>query len=212
MDKTRLTLLAGLIAAISSARPPHRFDARVAAIVANLTTLQKAKQLDMYYGSSQLLTNGTLDFAKVDAALGADGIGVVHDLYDPMTGGRSIINQLQAYILNSTGPKIPIMFVEECLHGVQQSGKTVLPQQIGSAATFDHDILYAVGAAIGKEARAYGIVQCFAPVIGTARDPRWGRVEETFGESTRLTAELTTQWVLGAQVIYFFALAIYLLI
>ena len=185
----------------AAARPAHRFDDRVAAIVANLTVLQKAKQLDMYYGSSQLLTNGSLDLKKVEDAFGgADGgIGVVHDLYDPFINGRSIINALQAYALNSTSTKIPILFVEECLHGVQQAGKTVLPQQIGAAASFSHDTLYRIGAAIGKEARAYGIMQCFAPVIGTARDPRWGRVEETFGESARLAAELTTRWVLGAQ-------------
>jgi beta-glucosidase-like glycosyl hydrolase len=111
-----------------------------------------------------------------------------HDLYDP---DGSIQNALQTYVLaNASGPRVPIMFVEECLHGVQQAGKTVFPQQIASAASFDGPLLQRIGAAIAKEARAYGIVQCFAPVIGTAREPRWGRVQETYGEDVFLTSVL----------------------
>jgi beta-glucosidase len=198
--RTRVLFALAVASTAASAPPrrhPHRLDARVAAVVANMTLAQKAATLDMWFGSVDLLTNGTLDGAKVAAAFATGAAPVVHDLYDP-TG--DIQRALQAYVRsapNSAG--VPILFVEECLHGTQQAGKTVLPQQIALAASFNPPLAGAVGALIGKESRAYGIHQCFAPVIGTAREPRWGRVEETYGEDVWLTGELAYHWVLGAQ-------------
>ena len=192
----RALLLAGALAGVL-ARRPHRLDARVAAVVANMSLAQKVSTLDMYFGSSQLLTNGSLDYVKVAAVLGGGGSPVVHDLYDP-TG--DIQRALQQYVLSVPGsPRVPLMFVEECLHGTQQAGKTVFPQQIALAATFNPPLAQQIGAMIAQESRAYGIVQCFAPVIGTAREPRWGRVQETYGEDVWLTAQLAYHWVLGAQ-------------
>lgn len=63
-----------------------------------------------------------------------------------------------------------------------QGGHTVFPQSIALASSWDSDLLFRVGKAIGSEARAYNIRECFSPVLGIAREPRWGRTEETYGE------------------------------
>lgn len=175
---------------------------RVQTIVNNLTTVQKAKQIDQYYGNAEFLSFGNINWTAVTNEFANDGVGIIHDLYAPgnnADNGTSIINQLQQYILTNTDPKIPILFVEECLHGVQQSAKTVFPAPIASSASFDRSLMYEIGSTIGKEARAYGIVQCFAPVIGTSREPRWGRTVETFGEDVFLTSTHALMYVLGAQ-------------
>lgn len=65
----------------------------------------------------------------------------------------------------------------ECLHGVGSFKQSMFPQAIGMAATFDTDLIYRVGRAIGSEARSIGIHACFAPVLDLAKDPRWGRVQ-----------------------------------
>jgi beta-glucosidase len=177
---------------------------RAESVVASLTPLQKIKQLDMLWGNVQLLANGRVNWTAVAddvGGIGVDGVGVVHDTYAPghAENGGSVFNALQFYAMNASEPKVPVMFVEECLHGVAQPGKTVFPAPIGSAASFDKALMYEIGATIGKEARAYGIVMCFAPVIGTAREPRWGRVVETFGEDVFLTSNMALMYSLGAQ-------------
>lgn len=162
-----------------------------------MTNLQKAKQIDQWYGNQQLLLpDASINWTAVEYYFASDGVGVVHDLYDP---DGDIQNQLQSYVATNTTTRVPIMFVEECLHGVAQAGKTVFPAPVGSAAAFDKELMYTIGQTIGQEARAYGIVQCFAPVIGTAREPRWGRVVEGFGEDVFLTANSALMYVLGAQ-------------
>ena len=69
----------------------------------------------------------------------------------------------------------------QCLHGGAGNQKTVFPTPLTSSASFNPTLLNDIGRAIALETRAYGICQCFAPVIGLAREPRWGRVEETYG-------------------------------
>lgn len=156
----------------------------------------------MHYATNEFFTAaGELNMTAVDAIAGGDGLGVIHDFYAPASAGAagsSFANILQSYMLNSSS-QIPALFVEECLHGVQQSGKTVFPAPIGSAASFDKALLFEIGAMTAREARAYGIAQCFAPVIGTAREPRWGRVVETFGEDIALTSHLALMITLGMQ-------------
>jgi beta-glucosidase-like glycosyl hydrolase len=80
--------------------------------------------------------------------------------------------------------RVPIPFLQtgECLHGVGSFKGTIFPQQVGMAATFDPDLVYRVGRALGTEARAIGIHACFSPVLDLGKEPRWGRVQEDFGK------------------------------
>ncbi len=77
---------------------------------------------------------------------------------------------------------IPDLRWGEVLHGVVSDGATAFPQAIAMGSTWDPALLREMGDAVAKEARALGVHQGYAPMLGLARDPRWGRVEESYGE------------------------------
>ncbi len=113
--------------------------------------------------------------------------------------GPEINNQLQKYAVEKTRLGIPFLLSEEGLHCYTSPDSTCFPQQIGLAATFDPKWGYRMGRAIATEARAHGISEIFAPVMDLARDPRYGRTEETYGEDVHLSAEFARETVLGFQ-------------
>ena len=94
---------------------------------------------------------------------------------------------------------IPVIFTGEALHGIAGTRATVLPIPTAWAATFEPDYAYRAGRVIAKETRSLGIFEILAPNLDVARDPRWGRTEETFGEDTYLSSELAYQIVTGEQ-------------
>ncbi|KAB7644078.1 glycoside hydrolase family 3 N-terminal domain-containing protein [Polymorphobacter fuscus] len=94
---------------------------------------------------------------------------------------------------------IPILFHEEALHGLMAPEATSFPQAIALASAFDRDLVQRVNAVIARETRAHGTVLALSPVVDIARDPRWGRIEETFGEDPYLCGELGVAAVLGLQ-------------
>ncbi len=113
--------------------------------------------------------------------------------------GPDITNKLQKYAVEQTRLGIPFLFSEEGLHCYTSPDSTCFPQQIGLAATFEPSWGYKMGRAIATEARSYGISEIFAPVMDLARDPRYGRTEETYGEDTHLSAAFARETVLGFQ-------------
>lgn len=92
---------------------------------------------------------------------------------------------------------IPPIVMCESLHGILGKGATMFPQSIGMGGTFDPDLMRRVGDAIGKEARAIGIKLSLAPDLDLGRDPRWGRLEETYGESSYLVRKMGEAYVEG---------------
>jgi beta-glucosidase-like glycosyl hydrolase len=102
------------------------------------------------------------------------GIGAMHDLY---VTNSTQYNALQT--LNSQKSRLDIPFLQfgECLHGVGSFKQSMFPQSIGMAASFDTELVYRVGRAIGSEARSIGIHACFSPVLDLGLEPRWGRGE-----------------------------------
>ena len=110
-----------------------------------------------------------------------------------------IFNEMQRYAVEHTRLGIPIYFAEECPHGLMAVGATVYPTGLGMASTWDEDLLYKIGDAIGAEAAARGAKFGFGPVIDIARDPRWSRVEETFGEDPYLSGTLGGAVIRGMQ-------------
>jgi len=99
-------------------------------------------------------------------------------------------NALQKLAIEESRLGIPIIIHDEGLHGLVGKAATSFPQAIGLAATWNPDLMYEVATAIAKEARSRGIRQLLSPVINIARDVRWGRVEETYGEDPYLTARM----------------------
>lgn len=109
------------------------------------------------------------------------------------------INALQRYAVEQTRLGIPILFAEECPHGHMAIGTTVFPTSLTAASTWNPDLLYDMGSAIGLEAAAQGSNIGYGPVLDVAREPRWSRMEETFGEDPWLTSVLGTAVVRGMQ-------------
>ena len=99
-------------------------------------------------------------------------------------------NSLQRYAIDSTRLGIPVILAEEGPHGHMAIGTTVFPTDIGLGATWDEELMQGIGRAIAAELRAQGAHISYGPVIDLAREPRWSRVEETFGEDGHLTATL----------------------
>ena len=94
---------------------------------------------------------------------------------------------------------IPALFIEEGLHGYMDNDETVFPQSINLATTWNPELAQRTGAAIAAQARANGVDMILGPVLDVARDPRWGRVEEDFGEDPFLTGRLGLAYVRGMQ-------------
>jgi beta-glucosidase len=185
------------------ARPAAPVEERVDDLLRRLTLEEKVRQLDLYSGAKDLM-NKLKDpaHAAADAAFIADkaqilwgdlGVGAIHDLYPTPEQA----NAIQAWVVSHNRFGIPALFIEEGLHGFDTG--TVFPAPINLAATWNRDIAEQTGAAIAAEARATGVDMILAPVLDLAREPRWGRVEEDFGEDPYLTGQLGLAYVRGAQ-------------
>lgn len=109
------------------------------------------------------------------------------------------LNKMQQYAVDSTRLGIPLLLTEEAAHGHMAIGTTVFSTAIGQASTFDEDLMFRMGEAIALEVRSQGGHVGYGPVLDIARDPRWGRIEETFGEDPVLTGVLGTAMVKGMQ-------------
>jgi beta-glucosidase len=110
-----------------------------------------------------------------------------------------LTNAIQKFLVEETRLGIPAMFNEEGVHGLMATGSTSFPQALALASTWDEHLVEDVYTAVAREARVRGSNYVYAPVLDLARDPRWGRVEETFGEDPYLVSRLGVAAVGGLQ-------------
>jgi beta-glucosidase len=110
-----------------------------------------------------------------------------------------LTNAIQRFLVQRTRLGIPALFNEEGLHGLMAAGSTSFPQAIALASAWDVDLVERVYSAVAREARSRGSNYIYTPVLDLARDPRWGRTEETFGEDPYLVARLGVAAVYGLQ-------------
>jgi len=185
--------------------PMQPVDVRVNDLVSRLSLAEKARQLDLYDGNTVLnddqkaelgraKTNAIFDARRI-RTIGDLGIGAFHDIYPP----PGFYNALQKSVIQSSRLGIPALFIEEGLHGYVGKNATVFPQSVNLASTWNPELANKTGAAIAAEARANGVGMILGPVLDIARDPRWGRVEEDFGEDPFLTGSLGLAYVQGMQ-------------
>lgn len=109
------------------------------------------------------------------------------------------VNAVQRWARDETRLGIPVLFHEESLHGYMATDATMFPQAIALSGTFDTDLMRRVSGIIAREVRARGVPLVLSPVVDIARDPRWGRIEETFGEDPHLVSEMGVAAVEGLQ-------------
>jgi beta-glucosidase len=110
-----------------------------------------------------------------------------------------LTNDIQRFFIQNSRLGIPVLFHDECLHGHVGVGGTSFPQPIGLASTFNPELVCQLYAMTAHEARARGVHQALTPVVDVAREPRWGRVEETFGEDPYLVSRMAVAAVRGFQ-------------
>ncbi len=188
--------------------PAASIDARVDDLLSRMTLEEKvAQMLCVWREKADALVDGRgrFDRAKASARFAAGhGLGQVgrpSDAGEGLTAREmaELTNAIQRFFIESSRLGIPVMFHEECLHGHAAKEGTSFPQPIGLAATFDPDLIERLYAMTAAEARARGTHQALTPVVDVAREPRWGRVEETFGEDPYLVARLGVAAVRGFQ-------------
>jgi beta-xylosidase len=211
------------------ARPQPGFLALTGAILAVLTAFAGARQAVPDYRNpdlpvakrvADLLSHMTLE-EKVDQISGGgrrgggfiDSTGTfsperaaqmmreMFENYSTVSPRDAAIlrNAAQRYAVEKTHLGIPILFMGEALHGFMENGSTSFPQCIGLASTWDPALIHQIFDAASDEASAAGVRQVFTPVIDLARDPRWGRTEETYGEDPYLVARMGVSAIEGLQ-------------
>ena len=109
------------------------------------------------------------------------------------------INALQRWALEDTRLGIPVLLHEESLHGYMATEATMFPQAIALAGSFDLDLMRRVQSTTAREVRSRGVPLVLSPVVDIVRDPRWGRIEETWGEDPYLVGEMGVAAVEGLQ-------------
>jgi len=121
------------------------------------------------------------------------------ELVLPAKRAAILRNAVQRYLHEKTKFGIPLLFMGEALHGYMEYGSTSFPQALGLAATWDPALVHQVFTAAGDEAASAGVNQVFTPVLDIARDPRWGRTEETYGEDPYLASRMGVAAITGLQ-------------
>jgi beta-glucosidase len=183
--------------------PAQPLAARVADLMAKMTLAEKVAQLNSANWEHTRLDDPKTHRFSPEAArrLLSSGIGAVtrpghsHDA----RGAVEFANAVQKYLVEETRLGIPAILHEEALHGLVAPGATSFPSAIALAATFDPALVEEVFTTVARQTRARGVTHVLAPVVDVARDPRWGRIEETYGEDPYLVSRMGVAAILGFQ-------------
>jgi beta-glucosidase len=189
--------------------PNLPIEQRVSDLLARMSLEEKVAQLEGAWQNKQffsdpkdLFVSEKGDFLPERAAvLLKDGLGEMSRPSENR-GPRAMAeftNTVQRWIKENTRLGIPLLFHEECLHGHAAPKGTSYPQAIALASTWDPDLVRDVFSATAAEVRARGAQQCLTPVLDLARDPRWGRTEETYGEDPYLVSRIGVAAIRGFQ-------------
>ena len=188
--------------------PALSVEKRAKDLLSRMTLEEKAAQmLCVWQQKPQTLVDadGRFELAKAKRSF-KDGRGL-GQVGRPSDAGKGLTprqmaettNAIQKFFLENSRLGIPVVFHEECLHGHAAVGGTSYPQPIALAATFHPELIESIFTATALEARSRGAHQALTPVVDVARDPRWGRVEETYGEDPFLVSRMGIAAVRGFQ-------------
>ncbi len=176
-------------------------DQRVADLLSRMTLEEKIAQLSIYHMETNNVPAEKIGLDETVRAALQHGVGALGrpGLHSPARDTAEWTNAFQKYMRENTRLGIPAFFVDEALHGLMAFGSTMFPQAIGLASTWDPDLVQRVFSVASKEMRARGENYALTPVLDLAREPRWGRTEETYGEDPYLGARIGVAAVRGLQ-------------
>jgi len=174
---------------------------RVEDLLSIMTLEEKIAQLGSVW-IYEILENKKFSSRKADTLL-RNGIGQITRLggasnFDPDESAVTA-NKIQKYLKENTRLGIPAIIHEESCSGYMAKGATCFPQIIGVSSTWEPELVKEMGSVIKKQMKAVGAHQALAPVLDIARDARWGRVEETFGEDPYLVSIMGASYIIGLQ-------------
>jgi beta-glucosidase len=174
---------------------------RVGDLLARMTLAEKVAQLGSAW-AFEIVPDGRIDHERL-AILLANGLGEITRLAGSTNLGAVDValagNEIQRFLVEETRLGIPAILHEETLHGLVARDAPCFQQSIGAAASWDPELVEAVAATIRRRMLATGARHALAPVLDIARDPRWGRIEETYGEDPYLAAAMGSAYVRGIQ-------------
>ena len=165
-------------------------ESRVEDLLRRMTLHEKTLQL-------QNRPVGRID--EIESIFQGQSYGCTHEMGKTAEECAGIYNELQKYMLTKTRLGIPILTAVEGIQGILQNNSTLFPHSIAQGSTFNPELIERMTDAAGKEAAAMGIHQVLSPVFDIARELRWGRVEETYGEDPFLISEMGIGFVKGYQ-------------
>ena len=181
--------------------PTQPIDERVRDLLARMTLDEKLAQIGCVWSTS-LLETGVFSESRAVEKL-AHGTGHITRI-----GGATVLgpaesatfaNAIQRFLVEHTRLGIPAIIHEESCAGYTARDATCFPQAIGLASTWEPALIEEMTGAIRRQMRAVGAHHSLAPVLDVARDPRWGRTEETFGEDPYLISQMGIAYVRGLQ-------------
>ncbi len=177
-------------------------ERRAVDLVGDMTLPEKIAQLGSCWIFELLDSDNRLDRAKMEQML-AHGIGHITRVSGASTltprQAAAVSNDIQVFLKEETRLGVPAIVHEECLDGYMAAQATSFPQSIGIAASFDPELLEQAAGVAARQMRAAGAHQGLAPVLDIGRDPRWGRIEETYGEDPYLTSVMASSYIRGLQ-------------
>jgi beta-glucosidase len=189
-------------------------DARIDDLLARMSLEEKTAQMTTLYGFPRVLQD-ELPTAAWQTALWKDGIGNIDEHINGNTGWTNnlpdpahdlpwslharAINEVQRWFIEQTRLGIPVDFTNEGIRGLLHSKATSFPAELAVASTWNSALVREIGRITGREARALGYTNIYSPVLDLARDPRWGRTIESYGEDPFLVGSLGVEQVRGLQ-------------
>lgn len=185
---------------------------RINHLISLMTVDEKTVQLATLYGFGRVLKD-SMPTKEWKNQIWKDGIANIDEhlnnttfrkqTYTPLSFPYSrhadAINQTQKWFIEETRLGIPVDFTNEGIHGLAHDRATAMPAPIAMGSTWNKNLIFKSGQIIGREAKALGYTNIYVPILDLARDPRWGRIVECYGEDPFLVTELGKQMVLGVQ-------------
>ena len=189
-------------------------EARISDLLSRMTLDEKTAQMVTWYGFPRVAKD-ELPTPTWKDAFWKDGIGNIDEHMNGLVGWSNehptpvhamphslharAINEVQRWFVEETRLGIPVDFTNEGIRGLLHVKATSFPAELGVGAAFDKPLVREIGRITGREAKVLGYTNVYSPVLELSRDPRWGRVTESYGEDPFLVGELGLQQVLGIQ-------------
>ena len=174
--------------------PQLPVEERVEDLLSRMSLEEKFVQMRLFRPKDEQIKAVPFDVTILEK--NAHRLGVIYN------GGRipaENIRIIQDWIMSHSRWGIPASIHGESLHGLMADNGTCFPQSVGLGATFNPALMTEIVTQIGKEARANGVNMTYAPNVDLSRDPRWGRVEENYGEDPYLTSQMGVAYVKALQ-------------